>query len=127
MKREIKFRAWCLIQEEMMPVTSIDFRADLIQVDEGDNTITDDAEMFKLMQKTPFVDKNKKAIYEGDVVDMFGQKGLRGVMTYKDGYFGMMRNNDLKNVSCYEPNFYEYDSVVMGNIYENPELLNSSY
>ncbi|MFF2529501.1 hypothetical protein ACFVS2_11420 [Brevibacillus sp. NPDC058079] len=37
--RAIRFRAWDTVQEKMLPVEKIDFRNDVISLDEGDNDL----------------------------------------------------------------------------------------
>ena len=84
-----------------------------------------------VMQSTGLKDKNGKLIYEGDIVQF-----------YDDGFLKTMKiiwdNDELdfkaiglkKSVECYEEDFLylgyikkEYSLEVIGNIYENPELL----
>jgi len=73
-------------------------------------------EDWELMQFTGLIDKNGKEIYEGDIV-----KGNRvGIIIYSDehaGFYTFFKRRDLiDNI------FPEYLEVI-GNIYENPELL----
>lgn len=85
----------------------------------------------KLMQSTGLRDKNGKLIYEGDIVQFYNDEFLQTMKIIWD-------NDELdfkairlkKNVECYEKDFLylgyikKEDSLeVIGNIYENPELL----
>lgn len=85
----------------------------------------------KLMQSTGLKDKNGKLIYEGDIVQFYNDEFLQTMKIIWD-------NDELdfkaiglkKNVECYEKDFLylgyikKEDSLeVIGNIYENPELL----
>ena len=72
-----------------------------------------------LMQYTGVKDKNGKEIYEKDILQSL-QVGYEG--DYKDGM--LVVDDILKNGSnSLAIEVAEYDLVVIGNIYENPELL----
>lgn len=122
--REIKFRAWDSVQEVMLPVENIDFRNDLITLNEDDNSLTDTFEMITLMQYTGMKDKNGKEIYEGDIV---GSLHMRAEVIFEDGSFRFKWLDKItKRVRKYnEPMFKNTNIVfeVIGNIYENKELL----
>ena len=122
--REIKFRAWDNVQEVMLPVENIDFRNDLITLNEDDNSLTDTFKMITLMQYTGMKDKNGKEIYEGDIV---GSLRMRAEVIFEDGSFKFKWLDKItKRVRRYnEPMFKNTNIVfsVVGNIFENPELL----
>ena len=106
--REIKFRKW---HKELQDMTFWDGS-------KGSNnlfwhTLTEYPEMYSLMQFTGSVDRNGKEIYEGDIV-------TDGVGKYKIVY-------DLK-LAGYQPYCIFRDEPenyceVIGNIYENPDLV----
>jgi uncharacterized phage protein (TIGR01671 family) len=134
MKREIKFRAW---HKELHDMGFWDVSKG------GDNifwyTITEYPEMYNLMQFTGLTDKNGKEIYEGDVVkilysdwmskldsdtrtldEYLNDIAAKGVIEYKDCEFGVKICSDLLDpIHCGKHGFIE----IIGNIYENPELL----
>ena len=122
--REIKFRAWDSVQEVMLPVENIDFRNDLITLNEDDNSLTDTFEMITLMQYTGMKDENGKEIYEGDIV---GSLHMRAEVIFEDGSFRFKWLDKItKRVRRYnEPMFKNTNIVfeVIGNIYENKKLL----
>lgn len=121
--REIKFRAWN--GERLRAVWTIgwiDGEMDLITTPK----FSEPAEDCVLMQYTGLKDKNGKEIYEGDILKSVAyaiNKEVTGIVKY---------NNDLAHF------YLEVDSnkrivflglintEVIGNIYENPELLNEN-
>lgn len=77
-----------------------------------------------LMQSTGLKDKNGKEIFEGDIVDY---KGRKAVVKWHGSYASFIYRfvDGLKErVSEWDPLFLAYlKCEVIGNIYENPELL----
>lgn len=74
-----------------------------------------------LLQYTGLQDKNGKEIYEGDIVhsDLLN---ITAAMEFANGGFGIHKiRADLKVVALYGALSYEFK--IIGNIYENPELL----
>lgn len=69
-------------------------------------------------QYTGIKDKNGKEIYEGDVLHKGYQNDLF-VVYFLDGCFVALRENDIEDYEllCLS------DFLKIGNIYENPELL----
>ena len=71
-------------------------------------------------QFTGLLDKNGKKIFEGDIVDILTENEKIGVVAYEDG--GFLVNADGFCVD-FHSNINGTDLVVIGNIYDNPELL----
>ena len=97
-QREIKFRAWD--GKEMQQAFDLSSNPKYWWVHNKD---------FPLMQYTGLKDKNGKEIYEGDVVkfiNTFQVEETRAIEFPRDYGF----------ITCYE---FE----IIGNIYENPELI----
>ena len=120
-----KFRMWNKITSKMHSVDGLYFDSEEVQYkDEVDvlrfikfgNTI--------LMQSTGLKDKNGKEIFEGDIVDY---KGRKAVVKWHGSYASFIyRFVDELNerVSEWHPLFLAYYHFeIVGNIYENPELL----
>lgn len=125
-----KFRAWSEPTKEMeYNITSIDFKGETIYFDKGVTSPNKEQETdywhkpFILMQYTGLKDKNSVEIYEGDIV-----KCSRGcpheiiwLEEYGGRYTGGMPAWYLSSLN--EGYAWTGDEEVIGNIHENPELL----
>lgn len=116
--REMKFRAWEKNLKEIILVDNIDFEKKMINTDSAWR-LFDEVE---LMQYTGLKDKNDKEIYEGDIV-LYDRNvhpsidKLHYVVEWgTNGYVLNGYHNDFDN-------FGSEMLEVVGNIYENPELL----
>lgn len=127
MSREIKFRGWYSVNEVMLPVESINFREGYVSLNEGDNSLTDTLEMIELMQYTGLKDKNRKEIYEGDIVSFYNDeeyrfKSTNALVIYDSAAF-MLEHKKLGKEYLGEIDIENMCIKIIGNIYENPELL----
>jgi uncharacterized phage protein (TIGR01671 family) len=131
----IKFRAWDKSGGEvMLNVYAIDFFLRRIKFGTGKDEWRnwDDSGDITLMQFTGLLDKNGKEIYEGDII--FHNKMPNSNQRYKriiefyNGCFGFI----IKHPKRFQPltKYYIYKQKdrplfceVIGNIYDNPELL----
>lgn len=85
----------------------------------------------RLMQSTGLKDKNGKLIYEGDIVQFYDDGILKTMkIIWDNDEFDFKAIGLKKSVECYGQDFLylgcikKEDSLeVIGNVYENPELL----
>ncbi len=83
-------------------------------------SIVNEFSHWELLQRTWLKDKNWKEIYDGDIVKVF-VKELDKYLIWKVLYKRSWRYID--DMYLWE---YSNDCEIMGNIYQNPELLNTS-
>jgi len=76
---------------------------------------------FKLMQYTGLKDKNGKEIYEGDIVKIRHYEAIGEVIAVPGHFWIKEINTCVDGDTQWSPDMAE---EVIGNIYENPELLN---
>ncbi len=76
----------------------------------------------KLMQYTGLKDKNGKEIYEGDIVEIYDDKYkiVYSAPTFREVGIGNSRNRVMTGSFVGD---IIYHLKIIGNIYENPELL----
>lgn len=119
--REIKFRAWDKELEKMH------YDIEYIYDDVGTSCASfgdmlEDTERFNVMQYTGLKDKDGKEIYEGDIVHfktLRSKEYIGEVKSYEDAasFFVVAKEHYME---CLDD---VYDLEVLGNIYENKELL----
>jgi hypothetical protein len=116
MKREIKFRAWNEKEKEMLYF-------DLFGTDEGFYIGIEGSRMidkFHIMQCTGLKDKNGKEWYEGDIVRV-NQRAPSHETIWDDNQMAWkircINNDSIFNINA--PLF-----EIIGNLHEQPELIN---
>lgn len=84
---------------------------------------------YPIMQYTGLKDKNGKEIYEGDILNSMNDNPEYDIWTYKDHKNLIVKWSEMYASFNGLPD-YDYNSVysfehieIIGNIYENPELL----
>ncbi|WP_288551347.1 YopX family protein [uncultured Lacticaseibacillus sp.] len=122
MKREIKFRAWQPQVKRMFEVGDIDFIKEEVMLRQWGWESSNDID---LMQYTGLKDNNGREIYGGDIVrtgeDNIGDPDpMIGQVIMREGSW--LIENEKKQEAM--ELFSEITSrEVIGNIFENPELL----
>ena len=129
--REVKFRVWDYEERQMKSVDSIHFplgrcNRKCISVYNKEEDCYEWVYSYELMQYISIKDKNGKEIYEGDIVKYLDENWYEYNTFYNMGKV------------CYDDEFLSYyvtnrwsvekekvwnDIEVVGNIYENPEML----
>ena len=112
--RKIKFSAWDKLNKEMINFESINFQERRVYKDTVSYRKFNDIE---LMQYTGLKDMKGKEIYEGDIL----------FETFREEYFKVVFENGSfrAEVDEYSLDLEDYANIceVVGNIYENPELI----
>ncbi len=118
--REIKFRLWDNVGKEMRFVNQIHFRGGLpYKVRCGVDFVCEGMDIL-LMQHTGLKDKNGVEIYEGDVLKHTWDFGT-GEVPVKTLIQWDVRISGWSFFSS--SGFDSTKTEIIGNIYENPELL----
>lgn len=116
-----KFRAWDTFDEDM--VNDIFFSWQDCGYESLNECLSD--ERWKFMQSTGLFDVNGKEIFEGDVVRVTCEHPIdfpdcKGVVRMLEGRYMVC---DDKTERCSELFSEIFSNEIIGNIYENPELV----
>lgn len=125
--RDIKFRVWDNENKEMLKVQELDFESTFyggriaIRTDQYNDYF--DTEDMILMEYTGLKDKNGKEIYEGDIIQY--DDIHKGVVEYSEEYAQFILKETGSIADEYEAlgEFNIKVFEILGNIYDNPELL----
>ena len=122
MKREIKFRAWDTPNKYMIT------HKELCLVPLTYDEVFKGKEGYPLMQYTGLKDKNGVEIYEGDIVYIAGKGNCEVKFQHLCWEAIIIKPKfNLDDVFPISESYFEGDvETVLGNIYENPELLEDS-
>ena len=126
MSRKIKFRVWDKKKSRFVDFGTVDIR-----IDDGEYTVIPNSQAYigdtthdyyddtrwEITQYTGMKDKNGVEIYEGDILKQTYHNKEFGVVTYNE--LSGMYTTCSHSVRCN----VEEDSIIKGNIYENPELI----
>lgn len=119
-----KFRAWDKVFKEMVQVNALVLDEQVVKVTyKNGNVAKEDMKEYELMQSTGLLDKNSKEVFVGDIIkctigcphEVYLEKEYGGT------YIGGMPAIYLKGLR--EGYAWTEHEEILGNIYENPELL----
>lgn len=126
--RDIKFRAFDKDLKQILKVKEIDFEHRIVTLKISKLAIKKiPFENVELLQYTGLKDKNEKEIFEGDIFVHNNHKFE--VVWDSTRFIGLDNDRSGKGYCCYVDSHYKDGSSsieVIGNIYENPELLEMS-
>lgn len=118
----LKYRAWDSWRKRMSVVDRIYIDTEGVRLYDDFGEYWRDFRDIKLMQSTGLVDKNGKEIFDGDVVkmakDVYSEPTYYEVVRHRGGAYRL----ESKKHGC-ELWLRHADCEVVGNVYENPELL----
>ena len=124
-----KFRAWHKELGRMMSISDMWFNVDSLgEIGLNDSVMNDyitvSPDEIELMQSTGLFDKNNKEIFEGDIVRVLDSP-YTVFYDNERGSYRLKPHDDRWNVD-YMSNFSHGGNFeVVGNIYENKELLDA--
>ena len=122
---KLKFRAWLKKRQEMdNEIDHISWLEDELYCIGDGITYMVSAEDLVLMQSTGLRDKNGKEIFEGDIVkmskDVYSEPTYYEVVRHRGGAYRL----ESKQHGC-ELWLRHTDCEIVGNVYENKELLDA--
>lgn len=119
--REIKFRAWDIQNKKWYPLPDWGIcEANAVGKEDGTMELTND-DFFTWSQYTGLKDKNGKEIYEGDVVFHHNKKYSIEYATCRYKLRRIIQGDKEGRMETLHEHPHEFE--IIGNIYENPELL----
>ena len=130
MNRQLKFRVWDKLAERMIYPHNDNQQHFIIDLNGRFHNLQNGSggDDYIIQQYTGLNDSNDNPIYEGDILKNHYDVGnnIIGQVLYEADHCGYIfqwkrkgRGQDYKNLNC----DVAFESVIVGNIFENPELL----
>ena len=117
--QDIKFRAWDGL--EVFDIWSLYWFEEEGVVEIKDGKASGHNQSFSIMQYTGLKDKNGVEIYEGDIVVNTDISGSGSKRVFRPRSVRWI--DDMCEFNVSKPTQYGAEIEIIGNIYENPELL----
>ena len=124
-----RFRTWHCELGRMMSIKNMWFQDGSVEELELNDSVMNEhitayPDEIELMQSTGLKDKNGKEIFEGDVVDYKGRKAIiKWHGSYASFIYRFVDELNKRSAEWYPLYLAYLKCEVIGNIYENPELL----
>jgi len=128
---ETRFRVWDSEEKRMRDDFLIKANGELLILDKENHTegslnlkvfLLEDMEMFTISKHTGLIDARKKDIYEGDIMKSNHPYDSVRIVVWTGSSYQLKSisyNAVISNTECID----FISQVVIGNIFENPELL----
>ena len=131
MNRQLKFRVWDKLAERMIYPHNDNQQHFIIDLNGRFHNLQNGSggDDYVIQQYTGLNDSNDNPIYEGDILKNHYDVGnnIIGQVLYESDHGGFIfqwkrkgRGQDYKNLNC----DVAFESVIVGNIFEQSELLN---
>lgn len=126
----LQFRAWDKVFKEMVQVNALVLDEQVVKVTyKNGNVAKEDMKEYELMQSTGLFDKEGTEVFEGDIIAIEVEEIETPINAkiFQNNKIGMLMfhvfedNEDVPMVELLEENSVAF--AVIGNVYENPELL----
>lgn len=128
--REIKFRAWLKDEKKMVEVEEISFLGqkqiaydEIVGIHSLHYTLWVDLEDIELMQYTGLKDNNGVEIYEGDIVKCYYDLYIVKFQNSSFQFCPICQTCRNKVAYIFSDGAVKSSCEVIGNIYDNPNLL----
>lgn len=123
MQDRFKFRAVDMKTKEIIYIDNYYwFEENGIAEIDNNGTASGHTGEYWINQCTGLKDKNGKLIYEGDIVEILGDE-IPYVIEYDEDRARFVIDSEIDRVCCDFDNYSGYELEIIGNIYENKELL----
>lgn len=134
MTRELEFRAWDKLKKKVQDVAAINFVEGYAtlwkHIGSSRSTYLAELNSLELLEFTGLLDKNKKKIFEGDilkttskrVLGMPADRPFERIIKWQGESASFVMSGIKQGYECFFIGMLS-EWEVIGNIYENPELL----
>lgn len=126
-----RFRAWDKEFKEMVQVDALVFEEQIVKATyKNGNVVKEDLKNYVLMQSTGLTDKNGKEIFEGDILSIeTDEENVKLEVSWDSKHALFVFESKKYNAKdtlgeLFEDNPYPFK--IIGNVWENPELLEVS-